>query len=576
MPPPGARLRRTSANCGECHEPANRSEPHANELACSHGAVNFNLVYLQNKGGILLLPVAYWRKDRWMRVEDFQRGLRVWTTFVGIAATSYVFSAEPSHVRITAIEEATGRPMPVRVHLKDSSGKAHQPKLFPFWRDHFVCPGDAMLDLAAGAYTMEIERGPEFSAHRSEFSVVEGTATNITVTLDRIVDLAAEGWWSGELHVHRPIADAELLMRAEDLHVAPFITWWNRQNLWSNGPPANPLRQFDGNRFTHVLGGEDEREGGALLYFNLKQPLAITSATRHFPSSVVYAEEARKQRAWIDIEKPFWWDFPLWLASGLCDSVGIANNHMHRAGMYNGEAWGRARNTNSFPTARGNGFWSQEIYYHALNCGLRIPPSAGSASGVLPNPVGYNRVYVQIGSTLTYDKWWDGLRAGRSFVSNGPLLRCRANGKWPGEIFAGANNAPVEIDIEATLNSRDAVPALEIIRDGKVVRAIPANADGRRILLGKLSFTESGWFLVRAISSETNTFRFASTAPFYVEVGANKQRISKASAQFFLDWVKEGMGRIQLPEGERREAVLQTHRTAEKFWTEKVARANAP
>ena len=28
------------------------------------------------------------------------------------------------------------------------------------------------------------------------------------------------------------------------------------------------------------------------------------------------------------------------------------------------------------------------IYYHLLNCGLRVPPSAGSASGVLPNPVG--------------------------------------------------------------------------------------------------------------------------------------------------------------------------------------------
>ena len=39
-----------------------------------------------------------------------------------------------------------------------------------------------------------------------------------------------------------------------------------------------------------------------------------------------------------------------------------------------------------------DGYWTQDIYYALLNCGLRIPPSAGSASGVLPNPVGYNRV----------------------------------------------------------------------------------------------------------------------------------------------------------------------------------------
>jgi hypothetical protein len=312
------------------------------------------------------------------------------------AALVTTHAAEPSNAHLTlTVTDSAGAAMPARIHLKDSAGRPHQPPQFPFWRDHFVCAGGARLALAPGTYSLEVERGPEFSAHRSAVAVAPGTTTNIVITLPRIVDLAAEGWWSGELHVHRPIADAELLMRAEDLHVAPFITWWNRQNIWSNRPPANPLRQFDGDRFVHVLGGEDEREGGALLYFNLKQPLVITDATRHFPSSLNYAELARKESGvWIDIEKPFWWDFPLWIASGLCDSVGIANNHMHRAGMYNGEAWGKARDTNAFPTLRGNGFWTQEIYYHALNCGLRLPPSAGSASGVLPNPVGYNRVYV--------------------------------------------------------------------------------------------------------------------------------------------------------------------------------------
>ncbi|HAK94366.1 MAG TPA: hypothetical protein DCM87_05035 [Planctomycetes bacterium] len=53
------------------------------------------------------------------------------------------------------------------------------------------------------------------------------------------------------------------------------------------------------------------------------------------------------------------------------------------------------------------------------------PPSAGSASGVLPNPVGYNRVYVHVDGELTYAKWWEGLQAGRAFVTNGPLLRVR-------------------------------------------------------------------------------------------------------------------------------------------------------
>src|SRR5262249_15553543 len=153
--------------------------------------------------------------------------------------------------------------------------------------------------------------------------------------------------------------------------------------------------QFDKNRFYHVMAGEDEREGGALLFFGLSRPLDIAKAAREFPSPMKFVAEAKQQPgAWIDIEKPFWWDVPVWLASGLGDSISLATNHMCRDRMYETEAWGKARDAQRLPPPQGNGYWSQEVYYHILNCGLRIPPSAGSASGVLPNPVGYNRAYV--------------------------------------------------------------------------------------------------------------------------------------------------------------------------------------
>jgi hypothetical protein len=493
-----------------------------------------------------------------------------------VSAAVPIVAAGSARVAIKIVERGTDRPMPARIHLEDAAGQAHQPRQLPFWRDHFVCGGEAELDLPAGEYSIEAERGPEFSAHKATFTVSESSGSTLRIELERLVDLAADGWWSGDLHVHRAPDDAEMLMAAEDLHVAPFITWWNKENRWRTGLPDNPLRKFNGKRFCHVLAGEDERHGGALLYFNLKQPLDITAATQQFPCSLVYAAEARKQPgAWIDIEKPFWWDFPLWLSSGLCDSVGIANNHMLRDGMLDSEAWGKPRNLEQFPSPRGNGFWTQENYYHALECGLRLPPSAGSASGVLPNPVGYNRVYVQAGRELDYEKWFDALRSGRAFVSNGPLLRCRANGKLPGEVFTAAEGATLEVAVDAILDGRSPVPALEIVRDGKVARSIPTGANGQRVDLGRLDFTSSGWFLVRAISSEPKTFRFASSAPFYVEIGAKKRRISKAAAQFFLDWVKEGMNRVPARDPEQREAVLDFHRTAEEFWRSKLGAANA-
>jgi len=41
---------------------------------------------------------------------------------------------------------------------------------------------------------------------------------------------------------------------------------------------------------------EDEREGGALLFFNLDAPLAIADAAREYPSSAEFLAEARAHR----------------------------------------------------------------------------------------------------------------------------------------------------------------------------------------------------------------------------------------------------------------------------------------
>jgi len=67
----------------------------------------------------------------------------------------------------------------------------------------------------------------------------------------------------------------------------------------------------------------------------------------------VICEEARQRSgAWIEIEKPFWLDVPVWLASGHVDSIGLANNHMCRSSMSEKEAWGKPRDANHLPPPR--------------------------------------------------------------------------------------------------------------------------------------------------------------------------------------------------------------------------------
>ena len=72
----------------------------------------------------------------------------------------------------------------------------------------------------------------------------------------------------------------------------------------------------------------------------------------------------------------------------------------------------------------------------------------------------------------------------------------------------------------------------------------------------------------------TDTYRFAMTAPYYVEIGG-RRRVSKQAAQFFLDWVYQRARQIDLSDQAQRREVLEYHRQARDFWRDLVAKANA-
>lgn len=503
------------------------------------------------------------------RGQPFLKGL----VLAGITMISIQFSASADEsppfatVTFSVVETGSKPPLPSRIHLFDSAGKPVKADGYPSWNDHFVCDGAARVKLPAGEYRYEIERGPEYASAKKTFIVKSGETLSVAETLRRLTDLSREGWWSGETHIHRAEADVPLLMRAEDLHIGVAITWWNDRNVWKGkAPPQQPVERFDTNRFWDVMGGEDERGGGALLFTHLREPLPIVGSRRESPASAKWLAEAKSAGAWVDAEKPFWWDFPLWLASGKLDSVGLANNHMNRTRVLDNEAWGRPRDRERLAGPHGNGLWTQELYYHTLNCGFRLPPSAGSASGVLPNPVGYNRVYAHLDGDLTWETWWEALRAGRVFVTNGPLLRMKANDRRPGHVFKA--DGPIEIKLEGSLDSREPIATVELVRNGKVEKIqLPA----------RIKVDRSAWFLIRAVADVPETFRFASTGPWYVEVAGQPPHVSRSSSEFFLRWTDERIEQLRkapLSDEERRD-VLKYHDESRRFWADLQSKANA-
>jgi hypothetical protein len=519
-------------------------------------------------------------------------------------------------LELSAVDRDTSKPIAVRVHLRNT--KTDKPVKVPgavALGDYFVFYDRVKLKLPLGSYKFVIERGPEYLVRTGHFTLERYADDRKTVDMKRFVDMEAEHWYAGDLDVRRSPRDIELLMQAEDLYVASLIASRHEKNeiaknktvkkqLRDNPPQDRNVVIFDNQRFYSLLAGEYAHGGNSLLLHNLSRPLDLPAADANDPSSLATATAAKDAGGWIDAAQPFAWDLPLWVAAGKLDSIQIAHRHLMRDSVVNHEAGGRPRDLAMYPGTNGAGRWSSDIYYHLLNCGLRIPPTAGSGSGWLPtttaapgtaaalkaaasgnfNPVGYNRVYAYVEHEFSWDKWWDSLRAGRAIVTNGPLIRPSVEGQPPGHVFQANRGESIELEIGLTLSTRDKVSYLEIVKDGVTeheVRLDKWKAGGGK--LPPVRFTESGWFLVRAVTDEPSTYRYATTAPYYVEIGY-QPRISRASAQFFLDWCRERAKQIADPmhpagkfsdEKTRTEALNQWQR-AELYWQDLLKRSTAP
>jgi hypothetical protein len=116
------------------------------------------------------------------------------------------------------------------------------------------------------------------------------------------------------------------------------------------------------------------------------------------------------------------------------------------------------------------------------------------------------------------------------------------------------------VQLEARLDSQDPLAAVELVRNGQVERiTLPAT----------FTLTNSGWFLLRAIADVPSTFRFASTAPWQVEIAGRPMSANPASAQYFVDWCHERINRLNtLNElsASQKEELVQPWREASEFW----------
>lgn len=189
---------------------------------------------------------------------------------------------------------------------------------------------------------------------------------------------------------------------------------------------------------------------------------------------------------------------------------------------------------------------TSDVWYRLLNCGFRIP--AGAGTDAFPNfasqrrPAGLVRVYVRAGERLAHAAFLEGLKAGRTFVTNAPLLWFTVEGREPGEtVRPAAGAAP----LEARVRMMSAVPVdhVEIIGNGRVVATVPVKDGGTRAEAAvTLPPPIADWYVLRARSDRPrlpvlDLYPFASTSPVYVEVGGRPAR-SRTDAAYFATWIR--------------------------------------
>ena len=469
--------------------------------------------------------------------------------------------AERKAARIEAyvkavIEDAdSGMPLSARVSIQDGEGKHYYPRSLAsrgtsvdYRKQNWINPesteyhttlsaGTFSVELPPGTYQWTIERGKEYSPLREQVIIKDNKPVDLKFRLQRWINMASRGWFSGDTHVHRPMHALPNLMLAEDLNVAFPLNHWvthayqapsvGNKNLEIG--TSNQLVSVDSTHVIHPLNTEYEIfsvEGrshtlGAVFLLGHQQPIEQGG-----PPMGPIAENAHAQGALIDLDKHDWpWSISL-IPVMKVDLFELSNNHLWRT-AFAFEKWNAPRapymSGSSDPLSGNEYDWMMfgfETYYTLLNCGFKLRPTAGTASGVHPVPLGFGRVYVHLEDGFSFDQWFKGLDIGRSFVSNGPMLLATLNDQYPGFHFLGEELISLQIAGEVIWDQP--LEKVQCIVNGKLTHTWtgPGKLEGNawKILLdGSVTLENSGWVTLRCFGKTSDgRTRFAHSAPWHI------------------------------------------------------------
>jgi hypothetical protein len=492
------------------------------------------------------------------------------------------------HVRIN---DASGKPTPVRLRLVDAAGTYRPPlgRLAEFrtgpgedvggnlllGAERFAyVDGACEARLPPGPVTVEAHKGPEHAPLRREVALGPGQMA-LRLTLERWADLRPDGWYAGDTRAHDLSPHAALLEgAAEGLAVVNLLA---RERPPRDGlPPALPgLLAFSGTR------------------------AALASAECAVAVNTLNAHPVLGTVGLLNCHRPV---YPLrfggpggeddWSVADWCDQC-------HRkSGLVvwpdlprltedcpQGEALACLvlGKVDAFEVCDFAGPEDERLapWYALLDCGLRVPLAGGSGKDCNRVALGAVRTYARLapGQEVTPDAWARAVRGGQTFLTSGPLLSLSVDGQGPGAVLEKEAGQTLRVRTEA----RSAVPfeQLELLVNGTVVAGKPTSGD--RLAAGvetDLPVAGSAWVAARCWSGERpagGPWAFAHTSPVYLQVQGRPVRPDAgalapllAALDRTLAWVA---AEARCPGERQREQLAQTLREARQ---ELLRRAGAP
>ena len=454
--------------------------------------------------------------------------------------------------------------VPARISVTDSGGRSYAPEDTWIYADdgfdrseraferHYF-EGGGEVSVPPGVITIEVSRGYDYRPERLTVDTNK-IQSDLEIKLKKLARLDPnEGEWvSSDLHVHQNYGgtyknDRATLVKQAEAEGVDIV-----HNLVVNKEQRFPdlIRTVEPDSLPEpdvlVIAGQEFHTSywGHRGLLNMKEHLLLpgyagypnTAAASLFPMNADVYDMAHAQGALVGAVHPFdeepnpfanppqriTDELPVDVALGKLDYMEIVGFSDHKA--------------------------TAAVWYRLLNLGFRIPAGAGTdATANYAAPirgiVGMDRVYVWVPAwPLNLAIWMNGLKHGRTFATNGPVINFTlAKEMVGGELNLNASQDAVPFT--ARLQSIVPVDHLEVVCDGKVVQSLLL--DGPKVsadVSGKIPLKESGWCLLRASSDKAeypvmDNYAYATTSPIYVTVADHKPR-SPADAKYFAAWIQ--------------------------------------